>query len=101
MAAILWGHAWARKRIIFHCDNLSAVHILNKGRSPCASIMKLMRRLVIVAATCNFHFMSVHLPGKSNSISDALSRLDFQRFRHLAPDAAQEPCSIPTNIMFG
>lgn len=100
VAAILWGNSWARKRILFHCDNLATVHILNKGRSTCTSIMKLMRRLVVVAATCNFHFLAAHLPGKTNIKADALSRLDLQKFRRLAPEAALHPCCIPTNIMF-
>ena len=100
VAAMLWGNTWSRKRILFHCDNLAVVHILNKGRSPCKSIMKLMRRLVIVAANNSFHFLAIHLPGHSNQIADSLSRLDFQKFRRLAPEASAEPCIIPTNVMF-
>ena len=56
IAAMLWGKSWKRKHIQFHCDNLAVVHILNKGRSPCTAIMKLMRRLVIEAAINNFYF---------------------------------------------
>ena len=62
--------------------------------------MKLMRRLVIVAATCNFHFLAAHLPGKTNIKADALSRLDLQKFHRLAPEAAPDPCLIPINVMF-
>jgi hypothetical protein len=100
VAAVLWGASWARKRILFHCDNQATVHILNKGRSPCKSIMKLMRRLVIVAATSNFHFLATHVPGRTNQIADALSRLNLQKFRQLAPEAAPEPCQVPSKIMF-
>lgn len=102
VAAVLWGKAWERKRIVFHCDNMAVVHILNKGRSPSLIIMKLMRRLVLVAATCNFHIMSIHVPGYQNQIADSLSRLNFQKFRELAPEAATHPCTVPQphKIMF-
>jgi len=79
---------------------LAVVQILNKGRSPCGAIMKLMRRLVIVAAMNNFHFMALHVAGYKNSIADSLSRLNFQKFRRLAPDAAPHPCVIPSEVMF-
>lgn len=100
VAAILWGKEWERKRILFHCDNISVVYILNKGRSPCSSIMKLMRRLVIVETVNNFHFVARHVPGYKNQIADSLSRLNFQKFKQLAPDAAPYPCAIPSEVMF-
>jgi len=99
VAAILWGKSWKRKQIVFHCDNMSVVHILNKGRSPCLAIMRLMRRLVIVAALCNFNFRSIHVAGYKNQIADSLSRLNFQKFKQLAPEAAQHPCSVPPHHM--
>ena len=100
IAAMLWGKRWSRKRIMFHCDNLATVYILNKGRSPCPHIMKLMRRLVITATLHNFNFLGEHVPGVKNSIADALSRLHFQDFRRLAPEANLLPCQIPSNVMF-
>ncbi len=95
VAAILWGRDWQRKQILFHCDNLAVVHILNKGRSPCLAIMQLMRRLVIVASLCNFNFMSIHVPGYNNQIADSLSRQNFQKFRQLTPEAEMHPCTVP------
>lgn len=100
ISAILWGHDWARKRILLHCDNMSVVYIINKGRSPCRSIMKLMRRLVIVSANSNFQFAAVHEPGATNCIADALSRHQYQKFRQLAPYADQEPCQVPSQVLF-
>jgi hypothetical protein len=74
-----------KKRIVFHCDNESTVHIINKGRSKVQDIMKLMRKLTWLSATNNFTFSSKHIPGVKNVISDALSRFDFQTFRKVAP----------------
>ena len=99
VAALLWGNQWSRKRIIFCCDNEATVYIINKGRSPCKTIMRLMRRLVIVAASNNFSFTAKHIPGSPNNIADALSRFQFQKFRSLAPSAVNQPCPLPSPIM--
>ena len=100
VAAMLWGHYWTRKRILFYCDNKAVVHIINKGRSKSLTIMRLMRRLVITAGIYNFTFVAEHVPGVHNSIADALSRFQMTRFRKLAPDAQKEPCQIPSEVMF-
>lgn len=100
VAAMLWGQHWKRKRIIFYCDNKGTVHILNKGRSKSSDIMKLMRRLTLMAAKFNFCFKAVFLPGRENSIADSLSRFQMERFRQLAPNADLQPCRIPFRIIF-
>ena len=100
VAAILWGQFWERKRIVFHCDNLATVFILNKGRSKSDDIMKLMRRLTLVAAKHSFLFTAVHLRSKQNRVADSLSRFQLQEFRRLVPDAHPDPCPIPSEIMF-
>jgi hypothetical protein len=94
VAAVLWGKDWSGKRILFHCDNLAAVQILTKGRSKEPIIMKLMRRLVMCAATYNFAIYSEHFPGKLNFLADSLSRFQIEKFRQLAPDseATATPC---------
>ncbi|CAG2233319.1 unnamed protein product [Mytilus edulis] len=75
ISAILWGHEWSTKRILFHCDNMSSVYIINKGRSKCNVIMNLVRRLTLCAAKFNFVVHAVHVPGKENNIADALFSL--------------------------
>ena len=101
IAAILWGKKWSRKKLLFNCDNQSTVHILNSGRSKIPVIMKLMRRLVITAAQNNFSFCALFLPSSQNSIADALSRNQMDRFRQLAPLAEALPCQLPSQVMFG
>ncbi|KAK3099253.1 hypothetical protein FSP39_001635 [Pinctada imbricata] len=91
MACILWGSAWKRKRILFHCDNLATVEIIRKGRSNIPSIMKLMRSLTFQSAKCNFIIHAKHIPGVRNDIADALSRFQMDRFRRLAPQAEKDP----------
>lgn len=95
VASILWGEMWKKQRIIFLCDNSATVAILNKGRSKSPHIMPLMRRLTLIAAKNNFIFSSIHVPGRTNLIADALSRLQISKFRNLAPQAQDQPCSVP------
>ena len=87
---------WQGKRIMFYCDNLATVFIINKGRSRAQPIMKLMRRLTWCAAKGNFVIIAKHIPGIHNDIADALSRFQISRFRELAPGAALRPCPCPT-----
>ena len=101
-AALIWGKQWTGKRIVFVCDNQSSVYILQRGRSRCLPIMKLMQTLTWTAARNNFHFVSRHLSGERNKIADSLSRLLFQRFRVLAPHADKEPqiCPAPEQLIW-
>lgn len=95
LACVLWGHQWARKRILFYCDNLATVEIISKGRSKVPSIMKLMRKLTYHSALCNFTVHARHIPGIQNSVADSLSRFQMSRFHQLAPQADSLPSPCP------
>jgi len=32
-ASLVWGNIWSKENILFHCDNMGSVDIINKGRS--------------------------------------------------------------------
>ena len=100
VAAILWGQSWSSKRLLFHCDNLGTVQAITKGRSKSPLVMKLMRRLVLVAAQHSFAYSSCHVPGVDNGIADSLSRFQMTRFHQLAPLADLCPHPVPQDIMF-
>ena len=95
VASLLWGHLWARKHILFFCDNEATVNIINKGRSDVPAINRFMRRLTWLSVQGNFIFRAQHVPGLDNGIADSLSRFDFQRFRRLCPDAAPSGLECP------
>ena len=80
----------------FHCDNEGTVSIVNKGRSKCLEIMKLMRQVTWCACVNNFQFSAKHVPGRKNNISDALFRLQIGKFRILALHAEQLPHKPPS-----
>ena len=94
-AAVLWGAQWARRRILFYCDNEALVFILNKRHSTDARIMLFIRRLTLLSLQYNFHIIASHIPGASNDVADALSRQQWSRFRQLAPWADVCPCPTP------
>ncbi|XP_033738793.1 uncharacterized protein LOC117326238 isoform X1 [Pecten maximus] len=95
LAICVWADSLKNKKVIFHCDNLALVNILNNKTSKSERVMKLLRPLVILALRKNVQFKARHVPGVCNSVADALSRFQWCRFRRLAPCAYQLPCTIP------
>ena len=82
-----WGHNWARKKILFHCDNSTVVSIWSKGSTRCGELMTLVWTLYFCAARYNMHIMITHIIGTNNCIADAISHFQMDRFRSLAPHA--------------
>ena len=99
VAAHLWGHAWARLRVQFLCDNMAVVGILNSGTSKSPDLMHLLRLLTLEACRHNFIFSAAHTPGRDNSAADALSRFRLQDFRRLAPHTDPLPLVIPPTLL--
>lgn len=94
MAMTVWAPSLASQSLLFHCDNQSVVRILTSGSSKCRHIMSLVRYLFFIRAKFNIVLRSVHIPGILNSASDALSRLQVQRFRKLVPDTDLLPTPV-------
>ena len=80
MAAERWAPAWSNRHVIIHCDNHTAVSIINKGSTPNAFILPYLRRLFWLSACFNFRITARYIPGHSNCIADALSRMHDSRF---------------------
>jgi len=90
-ACATWGHNWARRRILVHCDNEAIVACLASGTSKSPDVMLLIRSLFLVCARNNFTLSARHVAGKANCIADALSRGLMQVFRSKAPRARPLP----------
>ena len=75
--------------IQFVCNNQSVVHIVRSDTSKDDNIMHLIRELFLVMAKFNFRVSARHIPSKTNTIADALSRFNLQEFHRLAPQAKQ------------
>ena len=75
LAAEWWAPQWANQHIVVASDNQATVAIINKGSTPNRLTMGLLRRLFWLSATYNFRLTATYIPGKSNMIADAFSRL--------------------------
>jgi len=95
VALHLWGSSLANNNILFRCDNLAVVHILNNMTSRDPTIMKLVRKFVLFCLSFNICFHLEHISSVNNVICDKLSRLQIQEARRLAPHLNPEPDLVP------
>ena len=99
VAAHLWGSQWSMRRVEFLCDDESVVAVLSSGTSRDANLMDLLRYLALLAVHHSFSFKASSVRGKANLVADSLSCFQLQRFRHLAPHAAETPTPIPPALL--
>lgn len=59
---------------------------MNTLSASSPSVVRLLRRLVLLCLRFNIFLFAVHVPGVENDVADALSRLQWDRFRRLAPE---------------
>ena len=70
IASKLWGHRWAQRRIMLHCDNLVSVQVLNSGRTRHPFLADCVRELWFLPAQFDFELRAVHIPGNDNRIAE-------------------------------
>ena len=96
-ACITFASELEGQTILFLCDNMAVVHVINSGACRDRVLMKLLRELHFVSARHSFQIVARHLPGVENLVADALSR---PVKRHLAwefqPSLSQQPCAYST-----
>lgn len=95
LAVQIWAQALANKCIYFRTDNAALVEIINKQTSKDSRIMHFLRQLVLTCLKNNILFRATHIPGKRNVLADALSRLQEDKFREMAPYAQPQPVAVP------
>ena len=99
VAGILtWERELSNCRIIVHCDNQAVVSMVNNITSSCPNCMYLLRVLVLNGLKFNRRIFARYISTKNNYLSDALSRLDFKRFRRLGPQMNEFPDQISPKI---
>ena len=94
----LWAEEWADSVVCFWCDNEAVVCIINSLTSQSERVMKLVRAFTLRALRYNILVHARHIPGLDNSIADALSRRQMERFRQLAPEAREFPEVLPQEV---
>ena len=95
LSLYLWGAAMSNQCILFFTENESLVHVINKQTCKDRVLMAFLRKLVSICLHHNILFKAKHIQGVRNRLADALSRLQVQTFRHLAPPHMD---SLPTEI---
>lgn len=98
VASVLWGEVFRNKKICFHCDNLGVVVAINQLSASSPPVVKLLQQLVLECLSLNACFVARHIPGVKNEIADALSRLQLERFRRLAPQADRVGVACPARL---
>ena len=94
-AATEWAQRLPGKRICFCCNNQPIVISWQRKSVKHPQIANLFQRLFLLAANSNYTLALIHVPGKENSIADALSRNQMSRFFSLAPQANRQPTPTP------
>ena len=87
----IWGEKLRNKKILFRCDNSAVVHIINSSTSKSKMVMVLLRAFTLKCLNLNIAFKASHIAGISNVLTDALSRLQIEKFHRLAPGADPDP----------
>lgn len=75
VALTTWADKLRNSKVIIHCDNQTAVAVLNRGSSRNECVMASLRRVFWLAAKYNLRLEVVYTPGKSNNLADGASRL--------------------------
>ena len=97
----MFGSMLANKMIILHTDNEALVTILNKQSCKHPGTMVIVREIVLTALKYNVIFKAEHIPGRDNTLSDALSRLQVDAFKSKCKDHDPEPTQVPHNLLPG
>ena len=99
LAVRLWGSRISNKRILFLTDNQAVVSIINNQTSKDPVMMSLVRSLVVSTLTHNILFAAKHIPGKSNTIADLLSRSQVGQAQAKAPWLDTSQHQVPPDFL--
>lgn len=99
LAIRVWGQLLQNHRILFLCDNMAVVYIINSQTSRDSNIMCLVRTLVVASMKFNIVFRAKHVPGTLNVIADSLSRFQNSLAFAQAPQLHPEPTSVPESLL--
>lgn len=80
----------------FHCDNLGVVHAINSLSASSLPVVRLLHHQVLLCLQLNIVVFAVHILGVENEVADALSRLQWNRFRRQSGLESRAPviCGI-------
>lgn len=95
LAIFLWKERFRCMRLKFACDNMALVHIINAKTAKSERVMHLVRQIVLWSLQYDFHINAFHVFTHENKIADCISRLQWDNFKAVAPQANPFPEFIP------
>ena len=99
VGVLIWGKNLANGRYIIWCDNKSTCAMVNKGSSSCRNCMFLLRILTLDNLRHNRRIFANYISTRSNFLPDALSHLNFLKFRRRACRVMDLlPTALPDSI---
>ena len=99
LAVALWGRRWSHGGVRVLSDNTATVAAINNQTSRIDQSAHLLRCLAFFSAHFQCVISAEYLPGRHNTLADALSRNNLQLFRSLSPQAHQSPTPIPAALL--
>ena len=100
VAIVNWIKNFRDQCIMLHCDNQSAVDMINSTVSSCKNCMVLLRIIMLQGLIYNVKIVAKHVKGKDNTISDYLSRGKFRELKENKKFATfkEDPTPIPKEL---
>ena len=99
VGVVTWMHRYPNRRIILFCDNQSSQGMINKNSTKCKQSMALIRLIILTSLKHNVRIFCNYVDTKSNGIADSLSRMQFDRFKRLAPAGVdKQPTPMPEEL---
>ena len=89
--ASTYGPLLSGQSLLFHVDNSTDVHIINRQATRSRALAGLLRQLYSIALRYNLSIRAQHRPGDDNVLADFLSRPELRRHDHVAQWAATHP----------
>ena len=80
---LAWISKFQNMRVCIFCDNMSVVHMVNNMSSKCKNCMVLIRLITLECMKQNVRLYAKHVRTHLNSAADALSRLEFAKFKRV------------------
>ena len=91
--ATTYGPLLHGQSLLFHVDNSTDVHIINRQATRSRALAGLLRQLYSLALQHNLSIRARHRPGVDNVLADFLSRPELHKHSHVAQWSAAHPAA--------
>ena len=100
VAVLNWLKLFKNRRIVLFCDNQAVVNMINNTTSSCKNCMILIRMIILESLVVNTRVYAKFVRSKDNGKADALSHLQFDRFRKLSNGLMNRLPTLPPSVIW-